>query len=189
VKNHFIKTPNFQELSILEQNEIISKNLKSFLKLRNENETKSFIKSHGKKQALLPCNWLLSKEEVILDRYYLTKNQKSNKLDNILDSLSTNLFVLVDNRREVFTSIDKLPMLATGIPFFTYLNILNHPNEISLQVNWKTNEYSDRDYLNIDISEEIQYPSKIRRKFALHEHVIDFSTGTVLLDQSKIYFF
>lgn len=186
MKNKYIQKDDFDQLPVMEQNDIISQNLKIYQKLRNEKNTKAFIKSQGKKQLLLRYDWFSPKEEIILDRFYLSKNQKTSKLENILNSLKREYFILVDNEREVFTGIDKLPIVVTGSPFFTYLNIINHPKSINIQVNWKVGGYSDKDYLGVDSREEIQYQSQIRRQFGLHGSVLDFRTGSILTDQSRI---
>jgi hypothetical protein len=185
VQTKYVQVDNFEALSVFEQNEIISQNLKTFQKLRNEKSTKAFIKSQGKKQFVVTCDWLSPKEEIILDRVYLTKNQKTNRLEDVLRSLRMDHFTLVDNEREVMGNLDKLPLLVTGTPFFTYLNIMNHPSTVNIQVNSKVGACSDRHYLAVDSSQEMQTQSQIRRQFGLHGNAIDFTKGTISTEKSK----
>jgi hypothetical protein len=177
VKKQYISDKDYNTKSISSQNQILSKNLSIFQNLEKEKKTKAYFKTKGKKQLLLSCDWISPKKEVVLNRQYFTNNQKNKKLENILDELRKEYFIIVKNQGLLFKEIERLPMVYMGRPFFTFLNVISAHKKVNMQVNWKVSLCMDRHYLQLMGPDEQVYYKRPRENTLLDAGHLDFDSG------------
>lgn len=185
MKKQFISDKDFTKKSVSTQNQTLSKNQKIFQSLQSQKKTKAYKKTKGKKQLLLSCDWLSPKKEVVINRQYFTKSQKDKKLENILDELRKEHYVIVKNENKLFDEIERLPMVYMGLPFFTYLNVIDSMKKVNMQVNWKVSLCMDRHYLQIMGPDEQEYQKRPCENTLLDPGHLDFDSGEFLLPKSK----
>lgn len=186
MKKPFVNDPTFPTLPVAEQNQILSKNHTQILSEKKEKKNKSYLKTRGKKQLLLSCNWLAPTKEVVLNQQYLTKNQKRNRLELILDEFKKSHFVIIKDENLLFSDIEKLPLVYMGKPFFTYLNVIPHKGQVKMEVNWKVSLCMDRHYLQLMGSDETVYRRQPRHDTLLRKQELDMQTGQVRDESGKI---
>lgn len=134
---------------------------------------------------MMSCSWQSPKEKVFLERFYLSKGEKMNKLNSILEYLQKEQFIFVDNKKELFSGIKELPLLVLGAPAFCFMNVFPQSGGLGLQISSKVDIFAPMDYMHVDSEDELICRFKMRRSAGLHLQRIDLERGTIVEEHSR----